>query len=151
MWAQGSDAVPSTLLEFETSKPLEGVNELCPVGMLFGGYEEGDVLSISRGGGAGYGDVLERDPEFVVHDLKIDAATPWQAKNVYKVVYDEKTFRVDREATQKARDEARAERLRLGVAYDEFEKEWSKKRPPEEILKHYGTYPHPSEGLAKGR
>jgi acetophenone carboxylase len=151
MWARGSDAVPSTLLEFETSKPLEGVNELCPVGMLFGGYEEGDVLSISRGGGAGYGDVLERDPELVVHDVKIDAATPWQAKNVYKVVYDEKTFRLDREATQKARDEARAERLRLGIAYDEFEKEWSKKRPPEEILKHYGTYPHPSEGLAKGR
>ena len=31
----------------------------------------------------------------------------------------------------------------------EFLKEWSELRPPDELLKYYGTYPHPSVGIAQ--
>ena len=108
------------------------------------------TLSVPVGGGGGYGDVLERDPEMVIKDLGNGMATHWAAENLYKVAYDESTLRFDTEKTRKLREEARKERLRRGKPYDEFEAEWAKLRPPDEAIKYFGTYPHPSEGIEEG-
>ena len=106
---------------------------------------EGDAVFIAAGGGAGYGDVLEREPALVIEDLKLSLITEWQAKNVYRVVYDEKTLRIDEEATRELREAEKRERLTKGVPYEDFEKEWRAKKPSQDILKYYGAYPNPSE------
>lgn len=148
LWAESSPAIPSSLLELEKRRSLGGIHEMHQVVTSFRPYEEGDVFLIAAGGGAGYGDVLERDPEAVAADVKAGITTAWQAKNVYKVVYDETTFRVDQAATSALREEALAERLQLGQDYETFEKEWLKRRPPAGILKYYGHYPNPSQAAA---
>lgn len=147
--AQSSPDIPTNLMELFNDKPLEGNKIVTQITTSVGPYSEGDVIFVSGGGGAGYGDVLERDPESVVQDVKLGRATPWQARNVYKVAYDETTLRVNTEETNRLRDEERASRLKLSVSYDQFESEWLKKSLPAEILKYYGTYPNPSAGLDK--
>ena len=148
--AESSPAVPTNMLELYQGRPLEGYSVMSHLTTPGAPYMNGDIMFIPVGGGAGYGDVLERDPALVVEDLRLGLTTHWAARNVYKVVYDEKTLRVDEEATRKARDEERANRLRSGVPFDEFENEWLTKRPPEDVIKYYGPYPNPSEGPPPG-
>lgn len=142
--AESSPEIPTNLRELYADKPVEGNKTMSQITTSVSPFQEGDMIFVSGGGGAGYGDVLERDPEAVVADLKLGHVTAWQAQNVYKIVYDEKTLRVNEEETKALRDKERATRLQLSVSYDEFEKEWMKKRPPENILKYYGAYPNPS-------
>lgn len=142
--AESSPQIPTNLMELFNDKPLEGNKTYTQITTSVGPYAEGDVIFVSGGGGAGYGDVLERDPKAVIVDLKLGHVTPWQAKNVYKVVYDEKTLRVNEEETKALRDQERSDRLRLSASYDDFEREWLKKSPPEGILKYYGAFPNPS-------
>ena len=47
--------------------------------------QEGDVLAASTQGSGGYGDVLERDPEAVVEDVRADRISDWTAREVYAV------------------------------------------------------------------
>lgn len=147
LWAGSSKEIPSNLMDIYSDKPLGGEKMMSQVTTPVGPYAEGDIIFVAAGGGAGYGDVLERDPELVVEDLRRGLITTWQAKNVYRVAYDEKTLRIDEEGTKRLRDEELQKRLKSGVTFGEFEKGWSKKTPPQEILKYYGSYPNPSEGL----
>ncbi|OPY75684.1 MAG: Acetophenone carboxylase delta subunit [Syntrophorhabdus sp. PtaU1.Bin058] len=143
--ATNGEAIPSNMLELYTNKPLEGQRNMTQITTPVGPMMEGDAVFIAAGGGAGYGDVLERDPALVVEDLRLSLITQWQAKNVYRVVYDEKTLRVDEEATKELREAEKRERLTRGVPYEDFEKEWLGKRPSQDILKYYGAYPNPSK------
>ncbi len=104
-------------------------------------YEEGDLLFGFSGGGPGYGDPLERDPETVMEDLKKNIISDWTAVNIYKVAYGAERRKVDIEKTKQQRQEERKSRLARGKSYDEFEKEWNKKSPPKEALLFYGTWP----------
>ncbi len=105
-------------------------------------YERGDVITFAFStGGTGYGDPLERDPETVRADIEKGTISPAVAKNIYCVLIDEETQQVDTVATTKLRAETYAARLARGKPYDEFEPGWLKKSPPEEILKHYGSWP----------
>ncbi|MCF8120668.1 MAG: hydantoinase B/oxoprolinase family protein [Deltaproteobacteria bacterium] len=113
-------------------------------------FLEGDTLYIPVGGGAGYGDVLDRDPEAVIKDLQEGMLSHEVAREVYRVAYDERTLRLDREKTDTLRAEAREERRRRGKPYSEFEAQWQKLRPPARILKYFGAYPHPSQGIDMG-
>jgi len=102
---------------------------------------EGDVVAGGTGGGGGYGDPIDRDPSFVMNDLEKGAISPWAAKNVYKVVYDEQRLAVDEEKTKSLREKEREDRKVRGKKYGEFEKEWLKKKPSDETLEFYGTWP----------
>ena len=55
--------------------------------------------SLSAGGGAaggqGYGDVLEREPQAVVNDVRDEIISDWTARNVYHVAYDVATWTAD--------------------------------------------------------
>jgi len=73
--------------------------------------KEYDVVIHHFGGGGGYGDPLDRDPELVACDLKNHATSLEAARTVYRVVVDPVTLTVDTQATARARDEARRERL----------------------------------------
>jgi acetophenone carboxylase len=104
-------------------------------------FEEGDLLFGFSGGGPGYGDPLERDPEAVMEDLKKCIISDWTAVNIYKIAYNAERRKVDIEKTNQQRQEERKSRLARGKSYDEFEKDWNKKSPPKEALLYYGTWP----------
>ncbi len=104
-------------------------------------YEEGDLLFGFSGGGPGYGDPLERDPETVLEDLKKLIVSNWTARKIYCLAYDPERRKLDVEKTKQLRDEERRARLARGKSYDEFHREWNKKSPPKEILQYYGSWP----------
>ncbi|WP_300465373.1 hydantoinase B/oxoprolinase family protein [Desulfobacula sp.] len=148
---ESNSALPNTMDKlYEDENPEAGADEYHHVTMPIRPMMNGDTFYVPVGGGAGYGDSQERDPEDVINDLKNNMTTHWIAKNVYKIAYDEKTLRLDKKKTKEIRSQAREERLNLGKPYDEFEAEWLTLRPPEEALKYYGAYPNPSEGPPPG-
>ena len=57
------------------------------------------------------------------------------------MAYDTETWIADEEKTQELRHQEREERLHRAKSYDEFEKEWLKKKPPEDQLTYYGSWP----------
>ncbi len=65
----------------------------------------GDLVSVRTGGGGGYGDPLDRDPELVLLDVRRDFVTVEEARTVYGVVLDRKTGGVDLAATVRTRQD----------------------------------------------
>jgi N-methylhydantoinase B/oxoprolinase/acetone carboxylase alpha subunit len=105
-------------------------------------FDQNDVITFGFAtGGAGYGDPLERDPELVLQDLVDGIISEWAVQNIYRVACDVERRRVDVEATAAARDRERKARLSRGSRYNDFQREWSKQRPPDEILAWYGSWP----------
>jgi len=103
------------------------------MGLQYEIVKQGELYMICQGAGGGYGDPLERDPEAAIRDLSEGLISDWVAKNIYRVVYDERTQSVDPAATQKARDEERAQRKRRGKPYAEFVKQWNRGEPPRDV------------------
>jgi acetone carboxylase alpha subunit len=112
-------------------------------------FAEGDAIYVPITGGAGYGDVLERDPEAVLRDVRDGITSHWAASNVYRVSYDPETLRLDADGTRTMREGARAERRRRARPYAEFFSEWRKLRPKPEVLRYYGEYPDPGAARSK--
>ncbi|MBI5920042.1 MAG: hydantoinase B/oxoprolinase family protein [Betaproteobacteria bacterium] len=105
-------------------------------------YQNGDVITFAFStGGTGYGDPLDRDPAQVEVDIEKNVITPGTAQQVYKVVWDEASRRVDQAATAKLRTQELAARKQRGKPYAEFEKAWSKQKPADDILLYYGSWP----------
>ena len=101
----------------------------------------GDIIVNQATGGSSYGDVLERAPDLVMKDIKDEIISHWTAENVYKVVYDHQTLEVDGAKTHEVRQKEKENRLKRGRSYQDFEKEWSQKKPKDDILKYYGSWP----------
>jgi len=103
--------------------------------------KEGDLVAGGTGGGGGYADPIERDPSLVMQDLENGVISHWAAKNIYKVAYDERRLAVDEEKTKHLREQERKDRKKRGKKFKQFEKEWLKKKPSDETLEFYGTWP----------
>lgn len=69
--------------------------------------ETGDVLVNDTGGGGGYGDPLDREPQRVAHDVRNGFVSVEAAARDYGVVVDAATFDVDADATRRLREELR--------------------------------------------
>ncbi len=63
---------------------------------------KGDLLSIRTGGGGGYGNPLERDPERVLEDVLEELVSIEAAQELYGVVFEDEG-KVDYEATKRIR------------------------------------------------
>ncbi|WP_295870804.1 hydantoinase B/oxoprolinase family protein [uncultured Zhongshania sp.] len=83
-------------------------------------YPEGELFMTSQGGGGGYGDVLDRDPEMVIKDLEEGLIRAETASDLYGVVYDTETYAIDEAETAKRRTEILKGRLAQGISWDEF-------------------------------
>lgn len=101
--------------------------------------QPGELYMITQGGGGGYGDVLERDPELVAKDFLDGLLSMRSVQQIYHVVLDEKTGAVDVAATEQARQAEREMRKARGKPYDEFVKEWETEKPPREVP-FYGSW-----------
>jgi N-methylhydantoinase B/oxoprolinase/acetone carboxylase alpha subunit len=77
--------------------------------------DEGDVVEVATGGGGGYGDPLERDPEAVLHDVENGYISRESAKSDYGVVLTEESgdLSVDVAATNAQREDIRESRAPL--------------------------------------
>ncbi len=132
-------------LDFETlldEKVVGGDRMVEFMGRSVRPYDEGDVISfVLAGGGAGYGDPLDADPESVLEGVTQRAVSEWAAREIYKVAYDAESGKVDEEETARLRDEERRARLARGRPWSEFVADWSQRRPPENILRWFGSWP----------
>lgn len=117
------------------------------MGMTFELMGEGEIYMMCQGSGGGYGDVLERDPDLVMKDVREDLMSHWAAWDIYRVVYDRETLVVDAEATAQARAQTRLERLEKSLPYDEFLKTWVKPEP-DAALPYYGSWDDPKVIIA---
>jgi N-methylhydantoinase B len=77
-------------------------------GAIYDYFEAEDVLSNNSGGGGGWGDPLERDPERVLNDVLNDFVSLESAERDYGVVIDAHTMTVDTAATAELRASRRA-------------------------------------------
>lgn len=137
--------LPTNLTEvYEASNPEQGQESYENVSYVVKPAAKGDTFYAFAGGGAGYGDVLERDPQSVLDDLSTGLVTAWAAKHLYHVVYNEGSYRLDKEATQALRQDVRKKRLASAKPFDEFNQEWQKLCPPDDVIAYYGNYPHPN-------
>lgn len=71
---------------------------------------KGDVVSLRSGGGGGWGDPLDRNPELVAWDVKNEYITLKQAREIYGVVIDPETFEVNWSETNALRESMRKKR-----------------------------------------
>jgi len=141
--AKGEKNIPTSFREMISDKVLDGDYFLPsrrisrPARTVY----EGSVSGFGTPGGQGYGDVLEREPQSVVDDIKAEIISEWTATNVYHVAYDTETWTADAEKTVELRKKERENRLQRGIEYETFEKEWLKQKPPEDQLELYGSWP----------
>ena len=75
---------------------------------------EGSILIDYVAGGGGFGDPLERDPEAVRRDLGLGWLTQESAEQLYGVILDQTTQRVDLQGTEERRKTIRERRLKEG-------------------------------------
>lgn len=132
------EKLPSDWTEY--SSELAGDHDLVAATNSARIGKRGDIRIVHYGGGAGYGDPLDRDPESVVADLRDQVVSDWTARNIYGVAYDERTLAVDAAETDRLRDAARAERLRRAKPFADFEEDRRGMRPPPELLGWYGPW-----------
>jgi N-methylhydantoinase B/oxoprolinase/acetone carboxylase alpha subunit len=142
--AQGGPVLPTGVRELVNRRAIAGRYEFHAPESASETYGPDDILVLSRGSGGGYGDVLEREPEAVLDDLRAGIISPRVAAEVYRVVLDERG-EVDRAATEASRRAARRERLALGRPWAAFLADWSRRRPPEAALRHNGDWPVPGQ------
>jgi acetophenone carboxylase len=133
--------VPRDAVELVTGRTVHGRYVFENLNRTVRLSRSGDVIVQFASGGGGFGDVLERDPEAVMADLRAGLVSEWTAENVYRVRFDPGTTQVDAEATAASRQHARAERLARGKPWDEFIAEWGRLRPSDEALAHFGSWP----------
>ena len=65
-------------------------------------------------GGTGYGDPLDRDPALVERDVTKNLVSAEVARRVYGVMVDDRTGRVNADATREEREQQIADRLSRG-------------------------------------
>jgi N-methylhydantoinase B/oxoprolinase/acetone carboxylase alpha subunit len=136
------EGIPTTYQELATS---DKVNYKATQFVSEDFFMNGDGVANGSGSSGGYGDVLERDPDLVMDDVRKGITSPWAATNVYRVAFDEETLEVNLEGTRRLREEERNRRRKQGKPYHEFMKEWLERKPSDHILRSYGPWP---EGIA---
>ncbi len=142
LMAKGDENLNLDIQKLLTDRPIEGDYEIEFQGRSVRPYNNGDVATFAFScGGTGYGDVLDRDAKAVEVDLVKGVLSEEAARYVYKVVWDPAARRVDLDATTKLRAEELAARKKRGKRYADFEPEWLKQKPRDEILTYYGSWP----------
>lgn len=110
-----------------------------PMSLPYSLAKRGELYMIAQGTGGGMGDPLDRDPAGVIRDIDEGLLSHETAWRVYKVVYDKDTSRVDLEATEKAREEARRERIATSKPFEEFRAAWETDRPSDKVP-YFGSW-----------
>lgn len=87
----------------------------------------GETLYWRAPGGGGYGNPLERDLDYLEHDLEIGLVSPTSAQRDYGAVIDEKTGKLDRQATGLNREALKKEWKRDQIFIDQMTRPFARK------------------------
>jgi acetophenone carboxylase len=148
LMADGHTPLPNKLAGiYAPDAPEQGNKATSEVNMVVKPFNDGDTYYVAVGGGGGYGDPLEREPESVLKDLRADRVSHFAAREVYRIVYDAETLRLDVAATEALRADSRKARLARAKPFAEFVRTWDSLSPPQEALRYYGSWPNPREGM----
>ena len=129
-----------SIAEIMNEQPFEDASYTTHhMGMGFEISKKGELFMISQGAGAGYGDLLERNPAAVIKDIEEGLISQGVAERLYKVKFDPVTLAINHDATQAARVTERKDRLARGVPFAEFIKTWNKPKPPA-YLQYFGCW-----------
>jgi len=101
---------PTTFAELDL---LEGNIIFPPANFHAIPVKQYDIILFRWGAGGGYGDPLDRDPEAVLRDLKMNAISLKTVEGVYGVVLKKDGTAVDLDATERKRGLIREARLAL--------------------------------------
>jgi hypothetical protein len=82
--------------------------------------QEGDILYFRAPGGGGYGDPLDRDLDYLQHDMDIGLVSRASARRDYGALLDEATGSIDRRATEDNRARLKAEWKRDQIFIDQM-------------------------------
>ena len=138
---RGDKDLPADALGLVTGRAIRGEYSVGSMNKPTKVVLNGDLWALFNGGGGGYGDVLERDPDLVVEDLRREVISHRTAETVYRVAYNHETLDVDYNQTGELRHREREDRKARGVRWADFEKEWAQMKPVEEALEYYGSWP----------
>jgi len=98
--AGGMNGTPNYCVIYKQGEEPKIVRKVAAVKL-----KKGDMVSLRSGGGGGWGDPLERDPELVRMDVKNEYITIDIARNIYGVVLDPVTLEIKWDETKKLREE----------------------------------------------
>lgn len=127
-------------------RPFEGGRyESQIMAMPFEIAQRGEMYIMSQGTGGGYGDVLEREPESVMADIRNGIVSPEVAEAVYAVMIDPVTRALDLAGTEARRAEVRRQRLQNGRPFAEFAAAWNTPGPRELPAPYFGCWSTPDE------
>jgi len=140
-WLQTDAArFPYDIVQLMNERPIPDARYItADAGMTFELVQEGEIYMICQGAGGGYGDVLERDPELVMKDLREDLISHESAAEIHYIAYDRETLTVDAVGTDRARARERAARKARGTPYAQFVANWVTPEPPA-ALPYYGSW-----------
>ncbi len=139
--ARGDPDIPPSADELVARRPISGEYIVGPGIRPSQVHERGDIYIGLSPGGAGYGDVLDREPAAVMDDVRRELISRWTAERVYHVAFDPVTLTPDLARTLELREAERRARLARGVSYADFEREWLRRSPAPEILEYFGAWP----------
>ncbi|MEW6261741.1 MAG: hydantoinase B/oxoprolinase family protein [Thermodesulfobacteriota bacterium] len=139
--ARGDKDIPTELEDLVNQRTIKGDYSIVDYTHAVTMVHDGDIFVDSSLGGPGYGDVLERDPNLVMEDLRKEIISSKTAREIFFVAYDPATLKVDQERTEELRQQERAARISRSRPYEEFIRDWNELRPPDEALIHYGSWP----------
>lgn len=145
--AQGAPGLEYDAAKMVATKPIPGTYEVTNPARPAAPIPEGEIWIQRIGGGGGYGDPLEREPEAVIGDLRQGLISPEVARDVYRVAWEADTLTLDPEGTEAARAAERAARLERGTSYDDFIARWRRDAPPEGVP-YMGSWEWPQEEAA---
>jgi len=94
----GKSGAPNVLTRYRNDGSVEKWRKVTNLRI-----SEGELISFTPGGGGGYGNPLERDPELVSSDVRNGYVSIDSARKDYGVVLDPKTCEVNAEATMELR------------------------------------------------
>ena len=86
-----------------------------------------DILYFRAPGGGGYGDPLDRNLDYLQHDVNNEYVSVESARRDYGAVIDEPTLKIDREATEANRKKLKAEWKRDNIFIDQKTKPFARR------------------------
>ena len=79
----GNGGLSKLVLNYDSPEPVVLPREATSYPL-----KKGDVVTVFAGGGAGYGNPLEREPRAVLDDVRNEKVSPQRARDVYGVAID---------------------------------------------------------------
>ncbi len=141
MLEAGDADIPVNTRELITKRAIEGKYAVTISSASARTLQANDIFIYQAGGGTGYGDVLEREPERVLEDFRRGLISKETVKDIYHVCLDPNSMTLDLDTTEKWRQKERKQRLRQSKPFAQFIKDWEKLKPREDLIAYYGPWP----------